>query len=50
MKTKYFLLVLVLSSYSFGLQAQIQTINTAKSSVSWLGKKITGQHEGGIKI
>ena len=50
MKTKYFLLVLVLSSYSFGLQAQIQTINTAKSSVSWLGKKITGQHEGTIKI
>jgi len=50
MKTKYFLLVLVLSSYSFGLQGQIQTINTAKSSVSWLGKKITGQHEGEIKI
>lgn len=50
MKTKYFLLVLVLSSYAFGLQGQIQTINTAKSSVSWLGKKITGQHEGEIKI
>ena len=50
MKTKYFLLVLVLSSYTFGLQGQIQTINTAKSSVSWLGKKITGQHEGTIKI
>ena len=37
----------------FGIQnlsAQETTINAAESSIHWLGKKITGQHEGNINL
>lgn len=31
---------------SFGLNAQVMKIDTENSSIHWVGKKITGQHEG----
>ncbi|SMC72057.1 YceI family protein [Moheibacter sediminis] len=31
---------------SFGLNAQNKKIDTSKSSIHWVGKKITGQHDG----
>lgn len=37
----------------FGIQnlsAQETTINAAESSIHWLGKKVTGQHEGNISL
>lgn len=33
---------------SFGLNAQAVKIDTEKSSIHWVGKKITGQHDGTI--
>ena len=32
------------------LSAQETTINAAESSIHWLGKKVTGQHEGNISL
>jgi polyisoprenoid-binding protein YceI len=50
MKKTNYLLVLMLTTISFGLVAQVQKVNTEKSTVHWLGKKIGGQHEGYIKV
>ena len=33
-----------------GVFAQAKKVNTEKSTVNWLGKKIGGQHEGYIKL
>ena len=35
---------------SFGLHAQTKKIDTSKSSIHWVGKKITGKHEGTINF
>ena len=32
------------------LTAQIKTVNASKSTITWVGKKVTGQHEGIIKL
>ncbi|MGB2085766.1 MAG: YceI family protein [Flavobacteriaceae bacterium] len=32
------------------LEAQEKTIDTAQSSIHWVGKKVTGQHEGNIQL
>jgi polyisoprenoid-binding protein YceI len=32
------------------LTAQIKTVNASKSTITWVGKKVTGQHEGTIKL
>lgn len=50
MKTTNYVLALILIISSFGLFAQTKKINTEKSTISWLGKKIGGQHEGLIKL
>ena len=50
MKTTNYLLALVLTLSSYVLFAQTQKVNTEKSTISWLGKKIGGQHEGLIKL
>lgn len=50
MKTTTYFLAFILVISSFGLFAQTKKINTEKSSISWLGKKIGGQHEGLIKL
>jgi polyisoprenoid-binding protein YceI len=47
--TNYILAVTVLIS-SFATFAQKKSIDTQKSTISWIGKKIGGQHEGAIHI
>ena len=46
MKKLKTLLVLLLTAISLGTVAQIQKVNTEKSTIHWLGKKIGGQHDG----
>lgn len=41
-------LVVVLSTLS--VSAQTKNINTATSSIEWLGKKVTGQHNGTVNF
>jgi polyisoprenoid-binding protein YceI len=50
MKTTNYLLALAFTVSSLGLFAQTQKVNTEKSTINWLGKKIGGQHEGLIKL
>jgi len=50
MKKLKTLLVLLLTAISLGTVAQIQKVNTEKSTIHWLGKKIGGQHDGYINI
>ena len=50
MKKLKTLLVLLLTTISLGTVAQIQKVNTEKSTIHWLGKKIGGQHDGYINI
>lgn len=50
MKTTSYILAIVFTLSSFGLSAQNQVINTENSTISWLGKKIGGQHEGFIQL
>lgn len=38
--------VLLILFVSFGLNAQNKKIDISKSSIHWVGKKITGQHDG----
>lgn len=35
---------------SFGINAQNKKIDTSKSSIHWVGKKITGQHDGTLNF
>ena len=42
--------MLLLTAISLGTVAQIQKVNTEKSTIHWLGKKIGGQHDGYINI
>jgi len=44
------ILVILLATFSIGVFAQTQKINTKKSSIEWTGKKIGGQHQGFIQI
>lgn len=50
MKTMKIALTLILIITSSVLFAQKSIINTEKSSIDWVGKKIGGQHNGEIKI
>ena len=50
MKTKNFVLALTIMLSGSTMFAQKAKVNTEKSSVEWLGKKIGGQHEGNIQI
>jgi polyisoprenoid-binding protein YceI len=50
MKTTNYLLAIVFTISSLGLFAQTQKVNSEKSTINWLGKKIGGQHEGLIKL
>ena len=50
MRTFNFVLALLFILSSNVLFAQKAEINTEKSSVEWLGKKIGGQHEGFIQL
>ncbi len=41
-------LVVVLSTV--GATAQTKNINTTSSNIEWVGKKVTGQHNGTVKL
>tara|TARA_B100000780_G_scaffold20366_1_gene13134 strand:+ start:4130 stop:4699 length:570 start_codon:yes stop_codon:yes gene_type:complete len=51
---KKIITTLVLTTAAFfclpNLGAQIININASESSIHWLGKKVTGQHEGNINL
>lgn len=49
MKKKLFTLLL-LTSISFTALGQTMAVNNEDSSMHWLAKKVTGQHEGNISI
>lgn len=46
---KFFLVAILIASASF-LHAQSVSINPAISTIDWLGKKVTGQHNGKVKL
>ncbi len=50
MKAKKLLFGLALSIVMLPAFAQDYTVDTKKSSLHWIGKKVTGQHDGNIKI
>jgi len=51
MKTRKTMAIFVLAlSFSASVFAGTQKVDAAKSSVKWLGKKVTGQHDGTIGI
>lgn len=50
MKTINYVLAIIILLSSTSMFAQKQDINTEKSTVEWLGKKIGGQHDGNILI
>lgn len=50
MKTINYLFALTLLFTSFGSFAKELAVNTEKSTIGWVGKKIGGQHEGNIKV
>ena len=35
---------------ALGIHAQEKSVNVAESNIHWLGKKVTGQHEGNISL
>lgn len=43
-------LAFVVAFSSFGLTAQNKKINIDKSTIKWVGKKVTGQHDGTINF
>ena len=50
MKTKNFLIALALMVSGTVLYGQTMEVNTEKSSIEWLGKKIGGKHDGFIQL
>lgn len=44
------LTVLLVLFTSIAISAQTKPINTSKSKITWVGKKVTGQHEGIINL
>ena len=47
---KTIVVALVVALGTVTATAQDKTINTAKSKISWVGKKVTGQHAGTISF
>lgn len=47
---KTFAIALSVVAGSFSATAQEKKVDVAKSKISWVGKKVTGQHEGTIKL
>ncbi len=48
-KTLAFTLLVVLSAGTLAAQTT-HTVNTSKSTLNWLAKKVTGQHDGSVNI
>lgn len=47
---KTILSIALTMALAFGIQAQEKSVNVAESNIHWLGKKVTGQHEGNISL
>ncbi len=47
---KSFALALVVALSSVAVNAQTKKINASKSTINWVGKKVTGQHSGDVKF
>jgi len=43
-------LALVVAFATVSVSAQTKKIDAAKSSINWLGKKVTGQHNGTVNF
>ena len=50
MKKTIATLLLATTAFFSNLNAQETAVNAAESSIHWLGKKVTGQHEGNINL
>ena len=50
MKKTIVTLLFTATAFLSNLNAQETSINAAESSIHWLGKKVTGQHEGNINL
>lgn len=51
MKNFKILAIMLVITMSNGIvSAQTKNVNAAKSSIAWVGKKVTGQHEGTVKL
>ncbi|RZJ31787.1 MAG: YceI family protein [Flavobacterium sp.] len=50
MKNLKTIAIAVLAFVSVAATAQNKKINVSKSTVTWVGKKVTGQHEGTVKL
>ena len=49
-KFKTIAIALVVAFSAVTVTAQTKKIDAAKSKISWLGKKVTGQHEGTVNL
>ncbi len=50
MKKKIALLGMILTSLTLWSQSRMIPINTSESNIQWVGKKVTGQHNGTINL
>ncbi len=50
MKTLKLTLILILVTFTLSLTAQSVKVNTTKSKLTWVGKKVTGEHTGTIML
>ena len=50
MKNLKTLTIAILATISISLSAQTKQVDAAKSSINWVGKKVTGSHEGTIGL
>ena len=50
MRTVNVLLAAVALTIGLGVQAQTVKVNPTKSEITWLGKKVTGEHSGTIQV
>lgn len=51
MKTQFALLVFAIAAFSFtSIDLAPLTVDVEQSSIHWIGKKVTGQHSGTIKL
>ena len=47
---KTFTLALVVALVTLSVSAQTKKVDTSKSSINWLAKKVTGQHNGTVNL
>ena len=40
----------LLITFSAAVSAQSKSVNVEKSTINWVGKKVTGEHSGTIKV